>query len=97
MERAGRRAAAALLALIFVKGPMWFAPRGLRPELNHNWCQAAACASFVVVGVACLIAFAFVSAQRSASSRLSAGSEGVDPGSTGQATAAIKNAPLTRK
>jgi alpha-1,2-mannosyltransferase len=49
------RVAAAGLSAIFVAGPMWFAPRGQLLELNHNWWQAAACASYVSVGLIFLI------------------------------------------
>ena len=93
--QARRRVAAALLALIFVTGPMWFAPRGLLLELNHNWWQAAVCVSYVFVGLACLIVLSV--RQPWSSSRGSAGSGSIGPGSDGQVTAAIKNAPLTSK
>jgi alpha-1,2-mannosyltransferase len=53
-----RRVAAALLGAIFVIGPMWFAPRGQLLELKHNWWQAAACVSYVFVGLTFLIFFA---------------------------------------
>jgi alpha-1,2-mannosyltransferase len=95
LVQTGRRLAAALLASIFVIGPMWFAPRGQLLELKHNWWQAAACVSYVFVGLACLIALSL--RQRWASSRGWAGSRGVGSGSGGQATAAIKSAPLARK
>jgi alpha-1,2-mannosyltransferase len=52
----GRRfIAAAALGTIFVIGPMWFAPRGQLLELQHNWWQAVACVSYVIVGWAFLI------------------------------------------
>ena len=84
------RVAAALFGLIFVIGPMWFAPRGRLLELQHNWWQVAACASYVLVGLAFLILF--LARQDRASSSGLAGT-----GTVGQATAAIRNAPLTRK
>jgi alpha-1,2-mannosyltransferase len=95
LVRARRRAAAALLASVFVIGPMWFAPRGLLLELNHNWWQAAACVSYVLVGLAFLIADAV--RQGRASTGVLAGSGGVSPVGDGHATAAIKSAPLTMK
>jgi alpha-1,2-mannosyltransferase len=52
------RVAAALLGVIFVIGPMWFAPRGQLLELQHNWWQVAACLSYVLVGLTFLIFFA---------------------------------------
>jgi alpha-1,2-mannosyltransferase len=52
------RVAAALLGVIFVIGPMWFAPRGQLLELQHNWWQVAACMSYVLVGLSFLIALA---------------------------------------
>jgi alpha-1,2-mannosyltransferase len=56
---AGRhRVAAAVLGTVFVTGPMWFAPRGHFVELRDNWWQAAACVSYVAVGLAYLIFFA---------------------------------------
>ena len=48
----------ALLATVFVIGPMWFAPRGQFLELRHNWWQVAACVSYVLVGLTYLILFA---------------------------------------
>lgn len=59
-----RRVAAAVLGAVFVIGPMWFAPRGQFLELKHNGWQAAACVSYVVVGLTYLIFFA-ASRQRS--------------------------------
>jgi len=53
------RVAATLLGAIFVLGPMWFAPRGQFLELNHNLWQAAACLSYVAVGLAFLTFFAW--------------------------------------
>ena len=56
---AGRhRVAAVVFATLFVTGPMWLAPRGHFVELRDNWWQAAACVSYVVVGLAYLIFFA---------------------------------------
>ena len=55
LVHAHRRLAAGLLGLIFVIGPMWFTPRGDLLELSHNWWQAAACVSYVFVGLAFLI------------------------------------------
>jgi alpha-1,2-mannosyltransferase len=65
-----RRVAAAALAAVLVIGPMWLAPRGGLVELRHTWWQAAACLSYVLVGLAYLIFFASGrphSASRSAS------------------------------
>ena len=59
-----RRVAAAVLGAVFLIGPMWFTPRGHLVELKDNWWQAAACASYVVIGLAYLIFFA-ASRQRS--------------------------------
>ena len=59
-----RWVASALLGAVFVIGPMWFAPRGQLLELRHNWWQAAACVSYVFVGLTYLICFA-ASRQRS--------------------------------
>jgi alpha-1,2-mannosyltransferase len=53
-----RRVAAAVLGAVFVTGPMWLAPRGHFAELRDNWWQAAACVSYVGVGLAYLIFFA---------------------------------------
>jgi alpha-1,2-mannosyltransferase len=53
-----RWVASALIAAVFVVGPMWFAPRGQLLELRHNWWQAAACVSYVLVGLTYLIFFA---------------------------------------
>jgi alpha-1,2-mannosyltransferase len=53
-----RHVAAALLATLFVIGPMWFAPRGRLIELTHNWWQTAACLSYVGAGLAYLVFFA---------------------------------------
>jgi alpha-1,2-mannosyltransferase len=53
-----RPAAAAVLGAVFVIGPMWFAPRGQFLELRHNWWQATACVSYVLVGLVFLIFFA---------------------------------------
>jgi alpha-1,2-mannosyltransferase len=58
LVQSGRRAAAAVLGAVFVIGPMWFAPRGHFQELQHNWWQASACVSYVVIGLAYLIFFA---------------------------------------
>ena len=52
------RVVAVLLGAVFAIGPMWFAPRGHLLELNHNWWQAAACVSYVFVGLTFLIFFA---------------------------------------
>jgi alpha-1,2-mannosyltransferase len=84
------RVAAAFLGVLFVVGPMWFAPRGQLLELQHNLWQVAACVSYVLVGLTFLILF--LARQDKASSSGLAGS-----GTVGQATAAIRNAPLTRK
>lgn len=51
LVQARRRVAAALLGATFVIGPMWFAPRGQLLELSHNWWQAAASVSYVLVGL----------------------------------------------
>ena len=59
-----RRVAAAVLGALFVTGPMWFTPRGQLLELKHNCWQAAACVSYVVIGLTYLIFFA-ASRQRS--------------------------------
>jgi alpha-1,2-mannosyltransferase len=59
-----RRVAAALLGAIFVIGPMWFAPRGQLLEISHDSWQAAACVSYVLIGLTFLIFFA-ASRQRS--------------------------------
>jgi alpha-1,2-mannosyltransferase len=59
-----RRVAAAVLGAVFVIGPMWFTPRGQLLELKHNWWQAAACVSYIVIGLAYLTYFA-ASRQRS--------------------------------
>ena len=63
----------ALLAAVFVIGPMWFAPRGQLLELRHNWWQVIACLSYVLVGLAYLIFFAL--------NRRPGRSSGVGPGS----------------
>jgi alpha-1,2-mannosyltransferase len=52
------RVAAVVLSVAFVTGPMWLAPRGQFLELRHNWWQAAACVSYVVIGLAYLVFFA---------------------------------------
>jgi alpha-1,2-mannosyltransferase len=56
-----RRVGAALLGAVFVIGPMWLAPRGQLLELRHNWWQAAACVSYVFVGLSFLL---FLAASR---------------------------------
>jgi alpha-1,2-mannosyltransferase len=48
----------ALLAAVFVIGPMWLTPRGQFVELHHNLWQATACVSYVAPGLAYLIFFA---------------------------------------
>jgi alpha-1,2-mannosyltransferase len=54
----GRRfLAAGTLGVIFVVGPMWFAPRGQLIELQHNWWQVTACVSYVMVALTFLIFF----------------------------------------
>ena len=55
LVQAGHRIAVGLVGSIFVIGPMWFAPRGDLLELSHNWWQAAACVSYVFVGLTLLI------------------------------------------
>src|SRR5665647_2191578 len=55
LVQARRRLAAGILGAVFVIGPMWFTPRGDLLELKHNWWQAAACVSYVFVGLAFLI------------------------------------------
>ena len=50
--------ATAVLGAVFVIGPMWFTPRGQLLELRHNWWQAAACVSYVAIGLTYLIFFA---------------------------------------
>ena len=59
-----RRIAAVVLCAVFVIGPRWFTPRGQLLELKHNWWQAAACVSYIVIGLAYLTYFA-ASRQRS--------------------------------
>ena len=39
-------------------GPMWFTPRGDLLELSHNGWQAAACVSYVFVGLVFLVLLA---------------------------------------
>jgi len=92
-----RRVAAALLGAVFVIGPMWFAPRGQLLELTHNGWQVAGCVSYVSVGL--IFLFAFAARQGWASSWWPAGSAVGEcgPVGPGQATAAIRSAPLTRK
>src|SRR5665647_696792 len=68
-----RWVASALLAAVFVIGPMWFAPRGQLLELRHSWWQVIACLSYVLVGLAYLISFAL--------NRRPGRSSGVGPGS----------------
>jgi alpha-1,2-mannosyltransferase len=63
LVQAGRRVAAVVLGAVFVIGPMWLTPRGQFLELNDNWWQAAACVSYLVIGLAYLVFFA-VSGQR---------------------------------
>jgi alpha-1,2-mannosyltransferase len=58
LVRDRRWVASVLLAAVFVTGPMWFAPRGQFLELRHNWWQAAACVSYVLVGLTFLAFFA---------------------------------------
>ena len=53
-----RRVGAAVLGSIFVIGPMWLAGPGQWRELRFNWWQAAACVSYVVVGLTYLICYA---------------------------------------
>jgi len=55
-----RRLAAAVLGVIFLVGPMWLARPGQLRELTQNWWQAAACLSYVVVGLTYLIFFALL-------------------------------------
>ena len=95
LVRGQHRVVAGFMGAIFVVGPMWFAPRGQLLELKHNWWQVSVCLSYVLVGLAFLIVFAV--RQGRASHAELAGSEGVGSGDAGQATAAIRNAPLTRK
>jgi alpha-1,2-mannosyltransferase len=52
-----RRLAATTLGVIFVIGPMWFAPRGQLIELQHNWWQVAVCLSYVLVALTFLVFF----------------------------------------
>jgi alpha-1,2-mannosyltransferase len=52
------RVAAAVLCAAFVTGLMWLTPRGQFLELRHSWWQAAACVTYVVIGLAYLIFFA---------------------------------------
>lgn len=59
------RVASAALGAIFVIGPMWFAPRGKLLELGHNWWQAVACVSYLLVALA-FLAFSATSRQDSA-------------------------------
>jgi SNF family Na+-dependent transporter len=49
---------AAVLAAVFVIGPMWFAPRGHFLELKDNWWQAVACVSHLVVALTYMTFFA---------------------------------------
>jgi len=58
LVQGGHRMAAAWFGVIFVIGPMWFAPRGQLLELQHNWWQRAACVSYVVAGLGFLVFFA---------------------------------------
>ena len=95
LAQAGHRIAAGLVGAIFVIGPMWFTPRGQLLELNHNWWQAAAGVSYVLVGLIFLLVFAV--RQGWASSGALAGSEVASAVGSGQATAAIRSAPLTKK
>jgi alpha-1,2-mannosyltransferase len=53
-----RRITSVVVTAVFVLGPMWLAPRGQLQELQHNGWQAAACASYVVVGLGLLVLFA---------------------------------------
>jgi alpha-1,2-mannosyltransferase len=53
-----RPVAASAIGVIFVIAPMWLAPRGQLLELGHNWWQAAASISYVVVGLSYLLYFA---------------------------------------
>jgi hypothetical protein len=53
-----RRVAAAVLGAVFLIGPMWFTPRGQFLELKDDWWQAAACVSYLVIGLAYLVFFA---------------------------------------
>lgn len=66
------RVAAVFLAAIFVIGPMWYAPRGNLLELKHNFWQATACVSYVLVG---LIFLSFFAVTRSVPSSSEAGGQ----------------------
>jgi alpha-1,2-mannosyltransferase len=84
------RVAAAALGAIFVIGPMWLTPRGQLLELQHNWWQAAACVSYVAFGVTFLVVSSARQGRWSSSGL-------AGPWDVGQAAAAIKRAPLTKK
>jgi alpha-1,2-mannosyltransferase len=71
-----RNVAAAVLGGVFVIGPMWFAPRGQLLELRHLWWQAAACVSYVVIGLTYLMFFA-TSRQRSEARPVASGASGM--------------------
>jgi alpha-1,2-mannosyltransferase len=58
LVQARRRVAAFVLGAVFVIGPMWLASPGDLRELRHNWWQATACVSYVVIGLTYLIFFA---------------------------------------
>jgi alpha-1,2-mannosyltransferase len=64
LVQARHHVAAIALGAVFVIAPMWYTPRGQFLELRDNWWQAAACVSYVVVGLTYLIFFA-ASRQRS--------------------------------
>jgi alpha-1,2-mannosyltransferase len=59
LVQARRWVAAFLLSMVFVIAPMWLAAPGHLRELGHNWWQATACVSYVVIGLTYLIFFAF--------------------------------------
>ena len=79
LVKGGRPVASVVLVAIFVIGPMWFAPRGQLLELKHNWWQASACVSYVLVGLTFLIFFA-ATGQRSGAGL----GDGVTAGGTSQ-------------
>jgi alpha-1,2-mannosyltransferase len=58
LVQARRQVAAFVLSAVFVIGPMWLASPGDLRELRHNWWQATACVSYVVIGLTYLIFFA---------------------------------------
>ena len=60
------RVAAWLVGAVFVIGPMWYAPRTHLLELKHNWWQATACVSYVLIGLSFLIVLGLYRSPRKA-------------------------------